>query len=45
MKFYKWLNSLSSLKSPCCNLQMTSVFDPLGNRIIYTCEKCKENYI
>lgn len=45
MAFFQWARTLFSLKSPCHNTPMSTSFDPLGDRMVYTCKKCKKEYI
>ena len=45
MGFFQWIRTKLSVKSPCCNIPMSSDFDPLKDRMIYTCKKCKKEWI
>lgn len=43
--FIRKLLDFFTIKSPCCNTKMTSVFNMELDKMHYTCLKCKKEWI
>jgi len=39
------LKDIFSIKSPCCDKRMSSVFDLQFDKLVYTCKKCGKEWI
>lgn len=45
MKFFQWIRTKLSVKSPCCDIPMSSVFNMTFDKMVYTCKKCNKEWV